>query len=269
MRALLRRRAAIVLEAGKEYLLAPRLQGIAASAGCASVSDLVARLRHEPHGPLHQKVVEAMTTNETTFFRDLTPLRFPAQHRDPAPPRSAPPSAACASGRRPARRGRRPTAWPCLLRHHFPRLADWDLRIIGSDLSSDAVTRAREGRYTQLEVGRGLPASMLASFLERRGTGWAVNSQVRALVDFQIVNLAEPLPFARQFDVVLLRNVLTYFDSTGRDQVVSRVRATLRDLASSCSARRSPRSSSGVSTASSRAAARTTSERAEGAYGAH
>lgn len=229
VRALLHRRAAIVLEPGKEYLMAPRLLGVANGAGFTSVSELVARLRAEPPGALHQKVVEAMTTNETTFFRDQHPFEL---LRTVILPRLI----ALRAGERRLRlwsaacsTGQEPYSLAMLVRHHFPRLADWDVRIMATDLSTEVVARAKEARYSQLEVGRGLPATMLAAYFERHGTGWTVVLPVRAMVDFRSVNLAEALPFVRQFDVVLLRNVLTYFDTPSREAIVARVGNTMRE----------------------------------------
>jgi chemotaxis protein methyltransferase CheR len=108
-----------------------------------------------------------------------------------------------------------------------PAVADWTIEIVGTDLSSEMVERAREGRYSQLEVNRGLPASALVRYFERDGAGWRVNAQLRSMTRFSELNLMRPFPSVGRFDVVFLRNVLIYFDVDTKRDILRRVRQVL------------------------------------------
>ena len=109
-----------------------------------------------------------------------------------------------------------------LLREHFPELADWDVKIIGTDISRQVVDYAQQGRYRRMEVNRGLPARMLVKYLERDGEEWEVSAEVRSMCEFQYANLCAPLPQLPEFDLVLLRNVLLYFPQQDRRLRVQR-----------------------------------------------
>jgi chemotaxis protein methyltransferase CheR len=229
VRELVHRRSAIYLEPGKEYLVESRLQPIVKASGEGTLDRLVARLRSAPEGSLHAQVVEAMTTNETSWFRDRHPydalesvilpdlLSCRARER-----RLTVWSAATASG---------PEAYSIAMVLH-ERLLDadpsWDVRVLASDLSEEMVRRTRAGRYSQLEVNRGLPAARLVRHFSRAGTTWQVNESLRRLVEVRQLNLAVPFPPLPPIDVTFLRNVLIYFKADSRRQILQRVRRVLR-----------------------------------------
>ncbi len=228
VRALVLKRSAIVLENEKLYLADTRLQAVARREGVESVEALVARLRTAAAGPLAQKVVEAMTTNETSFFRDVQPFEMLKQVVVPE-----------LMKRRAAERrlriwcaasstGQEPYSLAMLLREHFPALGGWDLRIVASDLSTDVLEKAKQGRYSQLEVNRGLPASLLVKYFQRQGTEWQLKDDVRRLIEFRQLNLIEPWPALPPCDVVLIRNVLIYFDVETKRQILGKARRVLR-----------------------------------------
>ncbi len=228
VRRLVRERAAIVLEDGKAYLAESRLVPVAREEGFASVAELIARIRSERFGRLHRKVVEAMTTNETSFFRDVAPFEalrtvgFPELLARRATERVLHVWCAAAST------GQEPYSVAMLLREHFPELATWTVRLLATDLSTEVLARARAGRFTQLEVNRGLPASCLVRYFERDGAYWVLGEEVRRMVEFRELNLAEPWPPLPPMDVVLLRNVLIYFDLDTKRAVLGRLRRVLR-----------------------------------------
>lgn len=225
---LIHRRSAISLAAGKEYLVENRLQPLAASNGEHSLSRLIRRLRTTPEGPLHTQVVEAMTTNETSWFRDhhvydalevrLLPelLRRRAQER-----RLTIWSAGTASGQE---------AYSIAMVLHERLATDpsWKMRIIATDLSTQMVDRTRAGRYSQLEINRGLPATRLVRHFHRAGIEWQVNESLRRLLDVRQLNLAAPFPALPLLDVVFLRNVLIYFDLRTKRAVLKQLRRVLR-----------------------------------------
>jgi chemotaxis protein methyltransferase CheR len=230
IRALVHERAAIVLEPGKSYLVESRLMPLARAEGLATVAELIARLKSARSGRLHRLVVEAMTTNETSFFRDVRP--FEALRHVVLPELIARRAAArrlsfwCAA----ASSGQEPYSLAMLLREHFPQLGDegWTLRLLGSDISEAMVERAREGRYRQLEVNRGLPAALLVKYFDKVGVEWRLREDVRRMVEFFPLNLADDWPPLPPMDVILARNVLIYFDVETKRAVLARMRRLLQ-----------------------------------------
>lgn len=231
IRGLVRRQAAIVLEPGKEYLAENRLHPVAKKEGMGSVEELVRALRPGSRTDLEAKVVDALTTNETSFFRDGHPwdaLRddlLPSIIKERSLTRTLTVwCAACASGQE-------PYTLALLLREHFGAVLDgWSVRIIATDISPSMLDRARAGRYTQLEVNRGLPASLLVRYFHRAGLEWELDERVRSMVEFRGLNLAEPGDWTRlpAFDLVLLRNVLIYFDADTKRSILTRARRHLQ-----------------------------------------
>jgi len=220
--------SAIVLEDNKKYLVETRLMSLARREGYKSLDRLVMDLRGQGRGDLYRKVVETMCNNETMFFRDIHPFDamrtyiLPTLITKRATERTINIwSAACSSGQE-------PYSLAMLIREHFPHLASWHVRIIGSDLSSDILARARQGRYSQLEVNRGLPAPYLVKYFRRDGLDWQIADEVRAMVDFREFNLATIWPLLPQMDVVFLRNVMIYFNVETKRDILARMRRQLR-----------------------------------------
>ena len=225
VRALLMQTAAIVLEPEKKYRAEAALGPLARQEGCASVADLVARMRSGSATPLHRQAVEAMTINETSFFRDQYP--FEALRKAVLPElmrrrererRLGIWCAACSTGQE-------PYSVAMTIREHLPELAGWDLRIVATDLSEAALARARAGRFSQLEMNRGLPAAMMVKHFVRDGLEWQVKDDLRRMIEFAPANLIGGWPVAgRQIDLVLMRNVLIYFDVATKKRLLERVR---------------------------------------------
>lgn len=215
--------AALVLEPGKEYLVESRLSPLARHEGFPSYQQLVARLRSAPVGDLHRKVVEAMTTNETSFFRDA---RVFAMLRKSILPRliarrSAERSlniwcAGCATGQE-------PYSLAMLLSDCRSLLAGWQVRIIATDISRDVLARARAGRYSQLEVNRGLPAHLLVKYFHQHGSVWEVRPEIRRMVEFREMNLIHAWAGLPAIHLVLMRNVMIYFDVETKKDILARI----------------------------------------------
>jgi len=222
---LVRSQSAIQLGPGKEYLVESRLMPLARERGLTgptAVESYVRTLRSSRDRGELTKVVEALTTNETSWFRDTTP--FTALRRDVLPTlRAQNPgtlriwSAACSTGQEPY------SIAMTLLDSDERRFA-----ITATDLSGEVLARARAGEYSQLEINRGLPAPMLVRYFDRSGAGWLVKDELRRTVSFAQHNLLSPPPAGGPFDVVFLRNVLIYFDTDTKRDVLSRVRRALR-----------------------------------------
>ena len=223
---LVHERAAIVLEPGKEYLALTRLDPVARSAGMGSVAELVAALRGTEGSALHELVVDALTTNETTFFRDAT--AFETMRTVVLPELIARKqrsrtlsiwSAGCSSGQE-------PYSVAMLLRESFD-LEGWQVSILGTEVSAAMLERARAGRYGQLETSRGLPPELRARYFRPVQEGWEIAASIRAMVRFERHNLVEPWPVFAPMDLVLMRNVLLYFDRATRGRVLTQARRVL------------------------------------------
>ena len=227
VRALVREQAGIVLDTRK-YLVESRLATLARREGFASSEGLVARLRERRYGTLTRKVVESMTTHETAFFRDLHPFEVlrtavlpKVLSRRLMTRKLAIWCAACSTGQE-------PYSVAMLLREHFPSLAKWEVSLIASDLSERVLSRAKEGRFTQQEVDRGLSREMVSRYFEPDAGDWRIRADVRAMVDFREINLLAKWPAMPRLDVVILRNVLIYFDADTKRSILSRLASVLQ-----------------------------------------
>jgi chemotaxis protein methyltransferase CheR len=228
IRKFLRERSAIALDDGKEYLVETRLAPLIREHQLGSITELVGQLRAHPFHPLRTRIVEAMVTTETTFFRDAQP--FEALRKTVIPElvqkRSAERtltiwSAACSTGQE-------PYSLALLIREHFPQLSGWTIELIATDLSRDVLARAREGRFSQIEINRGLPATLLVKYFQQHGNTWQLRADVRGMVEFQELNLAQAWPPLPRMDIVLLRNVMIYFEVEVKKQILGRVGRVLR-----------------------------------------
>jgi chemotaxis protein methyltransferase CheR len=228
IRRLLLERSAIVLEPGKQYLVETRLTPVVRQLGLGSIGELVARLRTQPYRGPHNLVVEAMVTTETSFFRDHHPFEslrkvvlpeLMSRRRDE---RCL--NVWCAA----SSTGQEPYSVALLLREHFPELARWKVDLRASDLSEEMLARAREGRYNQIEANRGLPAALLVKYFQQQGTHWQLAQEVRSMVAFQQINLARPWPSLPRMDLVMLRNVMIYFDVDTKKAILGRLARLLR-----------------------------------------
>lgn len=224
---LVRRESAIVLSPGKEYLVEARLLPLARRAGASGVAELVEKARRHPDRATTQSIVEALTTNETSWFRDGDPFSqlgttvFPQllAARNPGEKLRFW-SAACSSGQE--------AYTIAMVASDTVPAAASRLAITATDLSVEMVERTRAGRFSQLEVNRGLPAPMLVRHFTRAGAEWEVAPALRSMVTASQMNLAQPFPRMGPFDVVFLRNVLIYFDVPTKQDILRRVRALMR-----------------------------------------
>jgi len=226
--ALVRSRAAIVIEPGKEYFVETRLEPLAKKLGYESLTEMIHDLKTRSISDgLHGPVIDALTTNETYFFRDCHPFdslrRFILPQlieRHQLSRQIAVWSAACATGQE-------PYSLAMLIRESFPQLRNWNIQIVGSDISASSLDRARAGAYSQFEVNRGLPAaSLIKHFTEENGM-WVLKDDIRRMVQFRAQNLLDPWPGAHSWDIILLRNVMIYFDNAAKQNILRRMRASL------------------------------------------
>lgn len=223
LRELVQAQSANRIDPSRNALFDTRLTPIVRMAGARNLKDFVTMLKSDRPAHLHRAVAEAMTINETSFFRDLKPFEMLRQ---------------CILPRLIALRGeqRRLRIWSAasstgqeayslamLIVEHFPEIAGWDVKIVGTDISRYVVEYAQRARYRRLEVNRGLPARMLLKYMVRVGEEWEVGERVRSMCEFRSVNLCAPLPVLPEFDLVLLRNVLLYFTQQDRTNLFREV----------------------------------------------
>jgi len=227
IRDLVRVHSALLLEPGKEYLVESRLDPVVRREGFTSFALMIERLRSLPFNDLHRQVVEAMTNNETMFFRDARMFAMLKQAILPeiVSRRAAQRtiniwSAACSSGQE-------PHSVAMLLREFRPSLEGWKITIVGSDMSLEMLARARNGTYSQFEVNRGLPAALLVKYFEQDRSTWEISPNIRRMVDYREINLIQPWPPLMPMDLILLRNVLIYLDVETRRSILSRVARAL------------------------------------------
>jgi chemotaxis protein methyltransferase CheR len=224
--ALVRREAAIVLAAGKEYLVEARLIPVARAVGAASVADFLSDLQRRPNPVNQRKIIDALTTNETSWFRDrepftaLTDVALPELVKSRGTTRKVRLWSAASSS------GQEAYSLAITLQENLP--TGWSYEIVGSDISTEMIKRAEAAEYSQVEVNRGLPASQLVQYFERAGAHWRVTPALRRNVSFKLMNLTAPLPSMPPFDVIFLRNVLIYFDVATKKSVLQNVARLLR-----------------------------------------
>ena len=216
-----------VLDASRDYLFDSRLARLLRNQGMSRLEELVDHVRSRKDPALERAIAEAMTINETSFFRDNRP--FELLRTDLVPKliearRSVRTlrfwSAACSTGQE-------AVSLAILLREHFPQLANWRIVIEGTDICAEAVGRAREACYHRIEVNRGLPARFLVKYFDQEGDQWVAKESIRALCNFRQASLSTPrLPFSRlsdQFDIIFLRNVMLYFSQETRTTLVKEI----------------------------------------------
>lgn len=223
--------SAIVLEIGKEYLVETRLAPIMRAEGMESYQQLIDELRGPDAVRLRGLIIDAMTTNETSFFRDTHPWETLRTEILPAliEARSGIKRLTMWCGATSS--GQEPYSLAMLIHEHFPEVArDWSVTISGIDLSPTMIQKSSEGRFSQLEVNRGLPATMLMRYFSRQGKDWVVNDDVRRMVDFREGNLISDETWSRVplVDGIFIRNVLIYFDKPTRQGILDRAHGRLR-----------------------------------------
>ena len=227
VRDLVYQQAAIVLEKEKNYLVEARLSPLARRHGFPSLQEMIAQMRRQPNNGLRWSAVEAMTTNETSFFRDVHPFELLKKYVLPelikrrATVRQLNLWCAAASS------GQEPYTILMVIRENFPELLNWKLTFVASDISKEMLDRCREGCFSQLEVNRGLPAPLLVKYFQKIGTEWQINEELRRMIDFRQMNLAQAWPVLPPMDVIFMRNVLIYFDVETKKSILARVRKTM------------------------------------------
>jgi chemotaxis protein methyltransferase CheR len=222
LRKYLKDHSGLDLSADKQYLIESRLLPLARRAGLSGIGDLVQKMKGGS-APFNTQAVEAMTTNETFFFRDKVPFEH---FRDLIMPQLLSSRANrktvriwCAAGST----GQEPYSLAMSLKEMGAQLAGWRVEIIATDLSQEVLEKSRAGLYSQFEVQRGLPIQMLVKYFKQVGELWQINADIRAMVQHRQLNLLHDFSQLGVFDVIFCRNVLIYFDQETKAQAFSRL----------------------------------------------
>jgi len=225
----LHRESGIALTEEKTYLVENRLGELCRAIGLSSISALVQELRVRPAGQVKQQMVEAMTTNETSFFRDVSPFEALRMAILPELLEARKQSRQLRIWSAAASTGQEAYSTAMLLDMNFSRqIKDWNIQILGTDLAEKVLERSRTGDYSQLEVNRGLPAQYLVAYFKKKSSRWQITEQIRKLVQFEQMNLLDVPARLGHFDVIFCRNVLIYFDDQTKRKVLSNLRTRLR-----------------------------------------
>jgi len=225
---LLKERSGLVLTKDKSYLLESRLMPLARKRGFKGLDDLVAAVRRRDMS-VERAVVDAMTTNESFFFRDNKPfdqfrtIVLPNLLKARASKKSFRIwSAACSSGQE-------PYSLAMILREEAARLAGWRVEIVGTDISDDILKKAKAGTYSQFEVQRGMPMTLLVKYFKKKDENWTIDPSIGSMVQFREWNLLNDLKALGSFDVVFCRNVLIYFDQPTKTKVLRNIASLMPD----------------------------------------
>ncbi|MEL6106420.1 MAG: protein-glutamate O-methyltransferase CheR [Planctomycetota bacterium] len=227
LRGLVAEQTGNVISPRQAYLLEQRLTPVAETAGVRDVQQLVQRLRSRRDSQLSGEVAEAVTVNETSFFRDrhvfeclgstlLPEIIARNQHSKKIKIWSA----ACSSGQE-------PYSIAIVIREMFPHLTDWSIRIFATDISNEMLNKTRRGVFSEMEVNRGLPAELLTRYFTRFGPDYRVRDHLQSMVEVTRINLTKPWTRLEVFDIVFMRNVLIYFDQRVKSDILSRTHRTI------------------------------------------
>ena len=221
LRKLLKERSGLDLSADKQYLVESRLAPLARRSALAGISELVQKMKGGAEA-LTSEVVEAMTTNETFFFRDKIPFDhlkeavLPALIQARAARRSLRIWCAASST------GQEPYSIAMLVKE-TPALSGWRVEIVGTDLSQAVLEKSKSGVFSQFEVQRGLPIQMLVKYFRQTGELWQLNADIRAMVQHRQLNLLQDFSLLGKFDIIFCRNVLIYFDQDTKAAIFERL----------------------------------------------
>ena len=228
-RDILAKRSGLVIGPDKTYLLDSRLTPVAKKWGYDDVISMTKDLRNKQNEKLIVDIVEAMTTNETSFFRDIKPFQLfenvvlPQLHETRKDKKSLRIwCSACSSGQE-------PYSIAMILSEMPAKFGDWDIEILATDISNQVLEQARKGVFSQFEVQRGLPVNYLMKYMKKEEEKWHIKDSIREMVDYKFLNLLEPLTNMGQFDVVFCRNVLIYFNEETKKAVLERLADVMVD----------------------------------------
>lgn len=224
----LKEKSGLMLTPDKVYLLESRLTPVARRMGLDSLDSFISKFRMSRDAKLATEVIEAMTTNESFFFRDNTPFDLFKSQVLPAIEKNRTTKKLriwCAA----ASTGQEPYSLAMILREAWHKWGSWNIEIVGTDICTKVLSKAREGKYSQFEVQRGLPIQMLIKYFDQQGDVWQLKDDIKNMVTYKPYNLLDNYSLLGKFDVIYCRNVLIYFDQETKADVLNRMRRCIAD----------------------------------------
>lgn len=226
IRKFINEQTGIVLDSGKEYLVESRLMPIAKELGFELLDPLINEIMKQFPNPLKLKIIDALTTNETLFFRDINSFDVLKNHVLPElisrKQKEKKLGIWCAA----ASSGQEPYTIAMILKEMSVMLRGWSIQFIASDISESMLERAKNGVYNQFEINRGLPTQFLIKYFEKSGANWQIKKEIRDMVEFKKINLMNPWSFST-IDIVFIRNVLIYFGLETKKDIFKRLEKVL------------------------------------------
>lgn len=219
----------IYLDQSKAYLLESRLKGLLEDLGCDSYSEFYHKAKSDSSKAIERKIIDAITTNETLFFRDTAPFEM-LQHK--LLPNIIDRKTAKSSGLLPTRiniwsaacsTGQEIYSIAIVLKKLLGDLKKFNIRLLGTDISDKAVAQASYGKYNKFEIERGLPKDKLVMYFDSDGNSWKIKDEIRALASFKKFNLMDSFALMGKFDIVFCRNVAIYFPLEDRKKVFNKI----------------------------------------------
>tara|TARA_B100002003_G_C14097845_1_gene528026 strand:+ start:340 stop:1200 length:861 start_codon:yes stop_codon:yes gene_type:complete len=226
---LLKEESGLVITQEKAYLLESRLNPVAAKWGFTNLETMTTALRGVPDPALVKEIVEAMTTNETSFFRDMRPFDVFRDHTLPYILSSRIHERKfriwCAA----ASSGQEPYSLAMLIKEQESQFMRWNIEILGTDISEDILAIAKAAKYSQFEVQRGLPVQLLVKHFRQEGDRWLLSDEIKNMVTYKYFNLLKSMSALGTFDIIFCRNVLIYFDEATKGEILKRMASQLKD----------------------------------------
>ena len=223
---LVHRESGIVLGNEKGYLLDSRLVPVAKEMDCADLKGLYEKVRLNVTTEIRQRIVEALTTNESLFFRDRVPFQILQKELIPQLKErpSRPIRIWCAA----ASTGQEPYSIVMSFLETWPNVTPADLSVLATDIDNEVIEKGKSGVYSQIEINRGLPVMMLAKHFKQDGANWRLSEEVRRFVSWRMVNLIQPFFVPGPFDIIFIRNVLIYFASETKAEILAKMTKSLK-----------------------------------------
>jgi len=219
-------RSGIVLSDTKMYLVESRLGPIASTLGLSSTSDVASAVAGGDL-TMQELVVDALTTNETFFFRDISQFDTLRETILPSIIARKQPSMTLNIWCGATSSGQEPLSLAMLLRESFPELRTWKVNFTATDISDEMLERCKRGRFSQIEIARGLPAKLLVKYFRKEDMRWAVDDEILRMIEFKKLNLIRSFPPMPPMDLILLRNVMIYFSEPMKQAILTNVRSVL------------------------------------------
>lgn len=216
-------KSGLSLTQDKSYLLDSRLTPVSKKWGFPSLDAMTMALQGVPDPNLVKDVIESMTTNETSFFRDTRPFDAFRDHVLPALLEKRAIQKRIRIWCAASSTGQEPYSLAMLIKEQDAKLAGWHFEIIGTDISTEVIEKAQKAEYTQFEVQRGLPIQMLVKYFEQKNEKWALKPEIKNMVKYRYFNLLDPLTPLGKFDIIFCRNVLIYFDKPTKKAVLEKM----------------------------------------------